>query len=191
MFTLSLRPRKSSRPHNLLVHSDQWFRSPFDREIAQYCHIKDPSLRRLCLLTLTSSRSCSATPVYPFIQMVDAAKQFCHYSSVTFTQMTRHNRGAMGLHQLGFSPTRSHFPPHFNDLSFLQRGIGAQRSCHDWGGNGIGKLYGPAATHWDWAREKRWSSRGGGKVTERMGVPGSLLRLPITYILTHISMCTW
>lgn len=72
------------------------------------------------LLSFTSS--CSRS--YPFIQIVVSEKLFCRHASVTFTQMMRHNSVAAGLHQLCFSA-------HFNDHSLLQRGVRAQRSCHD------------------------------------------------------------
>lgn len=60
-----------------------------------------------------------------------------------------------------------------SSLFLLQGGVGAQRSRRDRGGTGIGELHGPAAALWGRAREQRGPS-GGGKVTDRVGVPGSL-----------------
>lgn len=123
---------------------------------------------------------------------------FSYHNNVTLSNSVKLSRGRwdafwslsalklpVGTMKSFFSPTCSQCPPH--DLLLLQRGVRAQRGRCDWDGSRIRELCGPAAVLWDWAREKR-RLYGGGKVTERVGVPG-LCSLPLNCILTRVSMC--
>lgn len=71
-------------------------------------------------------------------------------------------------------PTFSH-PSPLTSTGFLpQWGDGAQCSRCYRGGTGLGERNSPAASPWGWARKQR-GSPGGGKVTERVGMPRSVL----------------